>query len=87
MIARLRKVLKPELAALLGTERFVAEIRTTASLQHPHILPLFSVSLQPPFAATSPSESPLLSVADLRRKTCQAPLPSLNLRHLAAGLF
>jgi len=35
------KVLKPELAALLGAERFVAEIRTTASLQHPHILPLF----------------------------------------------
>lgn len=35
------KVLRPELAALLGAERFVAEIRTTASLQHPHILPLF----------------------------------------------
>ncbi len=35
------KVLKPELAAVLGAERFVAEIRTTASLQHPHILPLF----------------------------------------------
>ena len=35
------KVLKPELAAVLGAERFVGEIRTTASLQHPHILPLF----------------------------------------------
>jgi serine/threonine protein kinase/tetratricopeptide (TPR) repeat protein len=35
------KVLKPELAAVLGGERFVAEIRTTAALQHPHILPLF----------------------------------------------
>jgi serine/threonine-protein kinase len=35
------KVLKPELAAVLGGERFVVEIRTTASLQHPHILPLF----------------------------------------------
>src|SRR5262245_23503396 len=35
------KVLKPELAAVLGAERFVAEIKTTASLQHPHILPLF----------------------------------------------
>ncbi|MGD2120428.1 MAG: protein kinase [Gemmatimonadota bacterium] len=34
------KVLKPELAAVMGTERFLAEIRTTASLQHPHILPL-----------------------------------------------
>jgi serine/threonine-protein kinase len=35
------KVLKPELAAVLGAERFVHEITTTASLQHPHILPLF----------------------------------------------
>ena len=35
------KVLKPELAAIVGAARFLAEIRTTASLQHPHILPLF----------------------------------------------
>ena len=35
------KVLKPELAAVLGAERFLAEIRTTANLQHPHIVPLF----------------------------------------------
>ena len=35
------KVLKPELAALVGAERFLAEIKTTANLQHPHILPLF----------------------------------------------
>ena len=35
------KVLKPELAAVIGAERFVQEITTTASLQHPHILPLF----------------------------------------------
>ena len=35
------KVLKPELAAVLGAERFVQEINTTAALQHPHILPLF----------------------------------------------
>jgi serine/threonine-protein kinase len=34
------KVLKPELAAVLGAERFVQEIKTTASLHHPHILPL-----------------------------------------------
>src|SRR6188768_3802539 len=34
------KVLKPELAAVIGAERFLAEIRTTANLQHPHILPL-----------------------------------------------
>jgi serine/threonine-protein kinase len=35
------KVLKPELAAVVGGDRFVTEIRTTANLQHPHILPLF----------------------------------------------
>jgi Tol biopolymer transport system component len=35
------KVLKPELAAVLGAERFVVEIKTTASMSHPHILPLF----------------------------------------------
>jgi eukaryotic-like serine/threonine-protein kinase len=34
------KVLHPDLAAALGAERFLAEIATTASLQHPHILPL-----------------------------------------------
>jgi serine/threonine-protein kinase len=35
------KVLRPELAAVVGAERFLAEIKTTANLQHPHILPLF----------------------------------------------
>jgi serine/threonine-protein kinase len=35
------KVLKPELAAVLGAERFLKEIEVTASLQHPGILPLF----------------------------------------------
>jgi serine/threonine-protein kinase len=34
------KVLHPDLAAALGGERFLAEIKTTARLQHPHILPL-----------------------------------------------
>ncbi|HVT37774.1 MAG TPA: serine/threonine-protein kinase, partial [Gemmatimonadaceae bacterium] len=34
------KVLREELAASVGAERFLAEIRTTARLSHPHILPL-----------------------------------------------
>ena len=34
------KVLKPELAAVIGAARFLSEIKTTANLQHPHILPL-----------------------------------------------
>jgi hypothetical protein len=35
------KVLNPELAAVLGVERFLAEIKVTAHLQHPNLLPLF----------------------------------------------
>ncbi|MDH3496680.1 MAG: serine/threonine-protein kinase [Gemmatimonadota bacterium] len=35
------KVLKPELAASLGADRFLREIQVTAKLQHPHILPLY----------------------------------------------
>jgi eukaryotic-like serine/threonine-protein kinase len=35
------KVLRPELAAALGPERFLRETKLTARLQHPHILPLF----------------------------------------------
>ncbi len=35
------KVLHPELSAMLGPDRFLSEIKLTASLQHPHILPLF----------------------------------------------
>ncbi|HET9276148.1 MAG TPA: serine/threonine-protein kinase, partial [Gemmatimonadales bacterium] len=34
------KVLRPELASLMGPARFLQEIRTTAALQHPHIVPL-----------------------------------------------
>ena len=34
------KVLRPELAAVIGADRFVREIRTVAGLQHPHILGL-----------------------------------------------
>jgi len=35
------KVLRPELSAFIGPERFLKEIETTANLQHPNILPLF----------------------------------------------
>jgi len=35
------KVLRPELAASIGVDRFVREIEIAASLTHPHILPLF----------------------------------------------
>jgi serine/threonine-protein kinase len=35
------KVMKPEVAAAIGVNRFLTEIRTTGHLKHPHILPLF----------------------------------------------
>src|SRR5476649_1703865 len=35
------KLLRPELGAVLGSERFFSEIKVTAHLQHPHLLPLF----------------------------------------------
>jgi serine/threonine-protein kinase len=35
------KVLKPDLGAVVGVERFLSEIEVTANLQHPNLLPLF----------------------------------------------
>ncbi len=46
------KVLRPELAAALGAERFLREIETTASLRHPHILPLFDSGVVDPRPTT-----------------------------------
>jgi serine/threonine-protein kinase len=48
------KVLHADLGAALGPERFLSEIRTTARLQHPHILPL---------SASCPSTRPCASHA------------------------
>ena len=41
------KVLHEDLGATLGPERFLAEIKTTAKLQHPHILPLLDSGSAP----------------------------------------
>jgi len=43
------KVVRPDLARGLGAERFLAEIRVTANLQHPNILPLFESGEAGPF--------------------------------------
>ena len=48
------KVLRPELAAALGTERFLREIQVAARLRHPHIIPLFD-SGQVPASDHSPA--------------------------------
>ena len=44
------KVLHPDLGAALGADRFRTEIRTTARLQHPHILPLLDSGSVPGLA-------------------------------------
>jgi serine/threonine-protein kinase len=49
------KVLRPELAAALGADRFLREIETTANLQHPHILPLFDSGTIPGDVSRLPS--------------------------------
>jgi eukaryotic-like serine/threonine-protein kinase len=36
------RVMRPEVSAELGADRFLLAIRTTANLQHPHIVPAFS---------------------------------------------
>src|SRR5678816_43184 len=41
------KVIRPEVAETLGTDRFLAEIKLTASLQHPHILTLLDSGVVP----------------------------------------
>ena len=51
------KVLRPELAAVIGAERFLAEIKLTANLQHPHILPLFDSGTGSCFSRLSRSRS------------------------------
>src|SRR5262249_6574174 len=48
------KVLRPELAASLGTERFLREVRFAAQLQHPHILPLLDSGQVPADAGVPP---------------------------------
>ena len=51
------KVLRPEIGAALGAERFLLEIKTTANLRHPHIVPLYDsgeVRLGPAAAGDGP---------------------------------
>ena len=47
------KVLRPELGAVLGVERFLAEIKITARLDHPHILTLIDSGAEEASSTTS----------------------------------
>ena len=53
------KVMHAELAAALGADRFLAEIKVTANLQHPNILPLLDSGLigAPPAAASGAADA------------------------------
>jgi serine/threonine protein kinase len=82
------KVLHPEIAASLGPERFIREIRLTARLQHPHILPVFdsgAVAGQPWYT------TPYIrgeSLRDRLRREIQLPVETAVeiTRHVALAL-
>ena len=60
------KVLRPELAAVLGAERFLAEIKVTANLQHPNLLPLFDSGAAPKGTSSPQHDDQVGSVAGQR---------------------
>ena len=59
------KVFRPELAAMLGPERFLREIRVAAQLTHPHILPIHD--------SGTAAGSPLLRHAVRRGRVAAGP--------------
>ena len=78
------KVLRPELAAVIGAERFLSEIKTTANLQHPHILPLFDSGVARTAAESSTdllTQSPNRPIADTSTTSC----PSSRASRSATG--
>ena len=66
------KVLKPELAAVVGAERFLAEIKTTANLQHPHILPLHDSGEADGFKVSSSSRPTSRAILSATRSTVRS---------------
>src|SRR5688572_19020377 len=78
------KVLHPELGAIIGTERFLAEIRLTANLQHPHILPLFDSGVADGLLYYV---MPYVDGESLRSKlTREGQLPTDDAVRIAAGI-
>ena len=75
------KVLRPELAAAVGHERFLREITTTASLRHPNILPLFDSGAA---AGQVFYVMPFVEGESLRdRLTREGPLPVADVLRIA----
>jgi hypothetical protein len=54
------KVLRPELASAVGSERFLREIRVSAQLHHPHILPLYESGIVAPDRSSSAADPDVL---------------------------
>ena len=87
------KVLRPDLSAVVGAERFFQEIRVTAGLQHPHILPLIDSGEVPPESGTGPGllyyVMPYVEGESLRRRlTRDGPLEleeALRFTHAVAA--
>ena len=78
------KVLNPDLGAVLGVERFLAEIRVTANLQHPNLLPLFDSGGA---AGRLFYVMPFVEGESLRAKlTRDRQLPVDEALHIAAGV-
>jgi serine/threonine protein kinase/tetratricopeptide (TPR) repeat protein len=69
------KVLSPNLAALIGPDRFLREIRIAARLQHPHILPLFDSGTSHGLLYYVMPYVPGLSLRDRLAREIQLPLP------------
>ena len=80
------KVLRPELAAALGSERFLREIRLTARLDHPHILPVLDSGEDRGVLWYTMPYVRGETLRDLLRREAQLPLDlALDLAHQIAG--
>ena len=83
------KIMHPDLATLFGPKRFLQEIETTASLQHPHILPLFDSGQVANLCSTScPTSWAIRSAPGLAGDiSCRLPMRFGSWAKLAVALF
>jgi serine/threonine protein kinase len=74
------KILDPDLGAVLGVERFLAEIRVTANLQHPNLLPLFdSGEINGTLFYVMPYvEVKACATGSRAKSNCPSPMPSTS---------